>query len=107
MSIINALRTVLRRVHQHAVVVGVRYLLPERTTERKSAGRSVDVFSQVLGSSSENLLADDSDRLVEALVACRDRGGDRIDVVVDNAGKMAYQDCMSYSKRLRVTRLYC
>lgn len=46
------------------------------------------MFSQVLESSSENLLADDSNRLVEALVACGKRGGDRIDVVVDNAGEL-------------------
>ena len=44
------------------------------------------MFSQVLESSSENLLADDSECLTAALEACRDRGGARVDIVVDNAG---------------------
>lgn len=55
--------------------------------DESSAGRRVDVFSQVLESSSENLLADDSERLVELLVACGEQGADRIDIVVDNAGE--------------------
>lgn len=44
------------------------------------------MFSQVLESSSENLLADDAERLAEALLACGKRGGERVDIVVDNAG---------------------
>lgn len=54
-----------------------------------SAG-SGDVFSQVLGSSSENLLADDSERLAEALVSCGEQGGQRVDIIVDNAGSFAW-----------------
>ncbi|CAN0409628.1 unnamed protein product, partial [Ectocarpus sp. 12 AP-2014] len=64
-----------------------------------SAG-SGDVFSQVLESSSENLLADDADRVAEALVACRERGGERVDIVVDNAGfelfcDLCLADCLA------------
>ena len=55
----------------------------------ENAAGSGDVFSQVLESSSENLLADDSDRLAEVLVACGERGGERVDIVVDNAGNVA------------------
>ncbi|CAN0276347.1 unnamed protein product, partial [Ectocarpus fasciculatus] len=64
-----------------------------------SAG-SGDVFSQVLESSSENLLADDADRVAETLVACRERGGERVDIVVDNAGfelfcDLCLADCLA------------
>lgn len=64
----------------------------EKTIEKKNqdggnSEGSGDVFSQVLESSSENLLADDSDRLADVLAACRERGGERVDIVVDNAGK--------------------
>ncbi|CAM9983768.1 unnamed protein product, partial [Laminaria digitata] len=64
-----------------------------------SAG-SGDVFSQVLGSSSENLLADDSERLAEALVSCGEQGGQRVDIIVDNAGfelfcDLCLADCLA------------
>ncbi|CAN0355930.1 unnamed protein product [Pylaiella littoralis] len=64
-----------------------------------SAG-SGDVFSQVLESSSENLLADDSDRLAEVLAAYGERGGERVDIVVDNAGfelfcDLCLADCLA------------
>ena len=60
--------------------------LPYNKDGENSAG-SGDVFSQVLESSSDNLLADDSDRLAGVLVACGERGGERVDIVVDNAGE--------------------
>lgn len=52
----------------------------------ENSARAGDVFSQVLASSSQNLLADDSERLADALVAGREKGEERIDIVVDNAG---------------------
>ncbi|CAM9633651.1 unnamed protein product [Ascophyllum nodosum] len=61
-----------------------------------NSARGGDVFSQVLESSSENLLADDSECLTAALEACRDRGGARVDIVVDNAGFELFCDlCLS------------
>lgn len=62
-------------------------LLRHDTSDGENSAGSSDVFSQVLESSSENLLADDSERLAEALAACGERGGERVDIVVDNAGR--------------------
>eukprot|EP00903_Cladosiphon_okamuranus_P013637 g12701.t1 len=66
----------------------------------ENAAGSGDVFSQVLESSSENLLADDSERLAEVLAACGERGGERVDIVVDNAGfelfcDLCLADCLA------------
>lgn len=78
---------------------GAEWTLPIHSRVRtlafssKDGGNSTgsgDVFSQVLGSSSENLLADDSERLAEVLVSCGEGGGQRVDIIVDNAGSFAW-----------------
>ena len=49
-------------------------------------GNVADAFSQVLASSSANLLADDFDQLLAEASKALEAGGRRVDIVVDNAG---------------------
>jgi len=45
-----------------------------------------DVFSSILDQAHENLLHDDSDALANYCERLRDKGGGRVDIIVDNAG---------------------
>lgn len=85
----------LHRIPPPSHVRGV-YCLPRHdASDGENSAGSSDVFSQVLESSSENLLADDSERLADALVACGERGGERVDIVVDNAGRFRLRGALS------------
>lgn len=64
----------------------VSRFLRDTHEQGENSARAGDVFSQVLASGSQNLLADDSERLAGALIEGRERGEERIDIVVDNAG---------------------
>eukprot|EP00980_Cylindrotheca_fusiformis_P001492 scaffold346_cov116-Cylindrotheca_fusiformis.AAC.6 len=51
-----------------------------------AADTNVDIFSNVLDKSSENLLHDDFESLANHCNKLRDRGGGNVDIIVDNAG---------------------
>lgn len=51
-----------------------------------AADASVDIFTTILESASENLLHDDFDSLTDYCDKLREDGGGDVDVIVDNAG---------------------
>lgn len=51
-----------------------------------AANADVDIFSEILSKSNENLLHDDSDKLWNHCKNLKAKGGGMIDIIVDNAG---------------------
>lgn len=51
-----------------------------------SSASSVDVFSSILENSNDNLLHDDTATLTKHCSSLKDKGGGRVDIIIDNAG---------------------
>eukprot|EP00560_Eucampia_antarctica_P007941 CAMPEP_0197823844 /NCGR_PEP_ID=MMETSP1437-20131217/1155_1 /TAXON_ID=49252 ORGANISM="Eucampia antarctica, Strain CCMP1452" /NCGR_SAMPLE_ID=MMETSP1437 /ASSEMBLY_ACC=CAM_ASM_001096 /LENGTH=509 /DNA_ID=CAMNT_0043423209 /DNA_START=56 /DNA_END=1585 /DNA_ORIENTATION=- len=51
-----------------------------------SSASSVDVFTDILDNANDNLLHDDTDKLTQHCLSLLNKGGGRIDIIIDNAG---------------------